>query len=139
MKEIEKVAREFGLSVIEDNAHGLFGEYNGSFLGSLGNMATLSFHETKNFTCGEGGALLLNDTRLMDRAEILREKGTDRRRFFRGQVDQYTWVDWGSNYLLAELLAAILLAQLEEKERILNRRAEIWARYHQELIEWASA
>src|SRR5262245_2465511 len=137
MKKIVKIAREFSLTVIEDNAHGLFGRYDGTFLGAIGDMATLSFHETKNLTCGEGGALLLNDPRLIERAEILREKGTDRRKFFSGQVDQYTWVDFGSNYLLAELLAAVLFAQLEEKEKILGRRAEIWESYHEGLKEWA--
>jgi dTDP-4-amino-4,6-dideoxygalactose transaminase len=99
--------------VIEDNAHGLFGKHRGRALGSFGALATQSFHETKNLTCGEGGAILINDESLIDRAEIAREKGTNRSRFFRGQVDKYTWVDVGSNYLCSELQAAVLAAQLD--------------------------
>jgi dTDP-4-amino-4,6-dideoxygalactose transaminase len=99
--------------VIEDNAHGLFGKYRSKSLGTFGCLATLSFHETKNITCGEGGALLINDARLVERAEIIRQKGTDRARFFRGEVDKYTWVDVGSSYLPSDMLAAFLLAQLE--------------------------
>jgi dTDP-4-amino-4,6-dideoxygalactose transaminase len=113
MDAICAVASHAGLSIIEDNAHGLFGRYRGRQLGSFGAVSTLSFHETKNLTCGEGGALLVNDPRLVDRAEIIREKGTNRRQFFRGEVDKYTWVDVGSSYLPSDLLAAYLLAQLE--------------------------
>src|SRR5262249_53128927 len=106
MDTICEVSQRYGIPVIEDNAHGLFGKYKGRFLGTFGVMATQSFHETKNFTCGEGGALLINDPVYCDRAEIIREKGTNRNRFFRGQVDKYTWVDVGSSYLPSDLLAA---------------------------------
>ena len=110
------------MAVVEDNAHGLFGKYRGRHLGTFGCLATQSFHETKNFSCGEGGALLVNDPRYARRAEILREKGTDRSRFFRGEVDKYTWVDIGSSYLPSDLLAAYLWGQLEARERIQERR-----------------
>jgi dTDP-4-amino-4,6-dideoxygalactose transaminase len=139
MDVIMDVARRHGLAVIEDNAHGLFGRYRGRLLGSFGPLSTLSFHETKNFTCGEGGALVINDPVLIDRAEILREKGTNRSRFFRGQVDKYTWVDVGSSYLPSDLLAAFLYAQLEARERIQERRARIWNTYSYELGRWAAA
>src|SRR6185503_12794514 len=111
MDTILKVAGQHGIPVIEDNAHGLFGKYKGRYLGTFGSLATLSFHETKNFTCGEGGALLINDSQFNERSEMLREKGTDRSRFFRGEVDKYTWVDVGSSYCPSELLAAFLYAQ----------------------------
>jgi dTDP-4-amino-4,6-dideoxygalactose transaminase len=101
-------------------------------------MATLSFHETKNISCGEGGALLVNDKNLIERAEIVREKGTNRSRFFRGQVDKYTWVDIGSSYLPSDILAAFLYAQLEVREEIQLRRKRIWDCYHQELAGWAA-
>jgi dTDP-4-amino-4,6-dideoxygalactose transaminase len=117
------------VAVVEDNAHGLFGSYRGRRLGTLGSLATLSFHETKNITCGEGGALLINDASFIERAEIVREKGTNRSRFFRGQVDKYTWVDLGSSYLPAEILAAFLFGQLEARERIQARRRRIWDWY----------
>jgi dTDP-4-amino-4,6-dideoxygalactose transaminase len=116
--------------VIEDNAHGLGAAYHGRPLGSLGALATQSFHATKNVSCGEGGALLVNDERLRERAEILREKGTDRSRFFRGQVDKYRWMDLGSSYLPSDLLAAALTAQLESFDVIQRRRHEIWSVYH---------
>lgn len=135
---IGALCRERGIALIEDNAHGLFGSYGGKPLGSFGELATLSFHETKNFSCGEGGALLINDPALIERAEIVREKGTNRSRFFRGQVDKYTWVDLGSSYLPAELLAAVLERQLAARERVQARREAIWRRYHQELAEWAA-
>jgi len=127
------------IAVIEDNAHGLFGRYRGRPLGSFGRMATQSFHETKNIQCGEGGALLVNDPALEEAAEIIREKGTDRSRFFRGQVDKYTWVSLGSSYLLSELLAAYLTTQLEEFDDIQARRLAIWTRYRVELDAWATA
>ena len=101
-------------------------------------MAALSFHETKNISCGEGGALLINDDRFVARAEIIREKGTNRSRFFRGEVDRYTWVDVGSSYLPSDLLAAVLLAQLEARDAIQQRRQAIWGRYRSELAEWAA-
>src|SRR5881394_427313 len=129
MDEILLLADSAGAAVVEDNAHGLMGKYRGRSLGSFGAMATQSFHETKNVTCGEGGALLINDTRYVERAEIIREKGTNRSRFFRGQVDKYTWVDLGSSYLPSDLLAAYLYAQLEMREEIQRRRARIWNRY----------
>jgi dTDP-4-amino-4,6-dideoxygalactose transaminase len=138
MDAILKIAARYGLVVVEDNAHGLFGEYKGRKLGSLGSLATQSFHETKNITCGEGGALLLNDPALIERAEIIREKGTDRSRFFRGQVDKYTWVDIGSSYLPSEVLAAFLFAQLEERQAIQARRQAIWETYQAGLAGWAA-
>lgn len=137
MDAIVRFARDRGIAVVEDNAHGLFGRYRGRQLGTFGALATQSFHETKNVSCGEGGALLLNDAALIERAEIIREKGTDRSRFFRGQVDKYTWVDLGSSYLPSELLAAVLLAQLEMREQIQQTRRRIWTRYFEELKDWA--
>jgi dTDP-4-amino-4,6-dideoxygalactose transaminase len=136
MPAILAVARRHGLAVVEDNAHGLCGRYAGRALGSFGEFATLSFHETKNFTCGEGGALLINDLTFADRAEILREKGTDRSRFFRGQIDKYGWTDLGSSYLPSELLAAFLRAQLESASSIQARRRQLWDRYHDDLRPW---
>jgi dTDP-4-amino-4,6-dideoxygalactose transaminase len=136
MDTIMAVARRYGLAVIEDNAHGLFGRYKGQFLGTFGNMATQSFHETKNITCGEGGALVINDSTFIERAEIVREKGTNRSRFFSGQVDKYTWVDLGSSYLPSDILAAFLYAQLEAHENIQARRQRIWGYYYARLAEW---
>lgn len=138
MEAICAVAERHGMPIVEDNAHGLFGRYKGRWLGTFGSIATLSFHETKNFTCGEGGALLLNDPALVERAEIIREKGTDRSRFFRGLVDKYTWVDVGSSYLPSDLLAAFLFAQLEAKERVLQARKQRFDFYQQHLAEWAA-
>ena len=137
MDTILEVAGRYGISIVEDNAHGLFGKYKGRYLGTLGCMATQSFHETKNFTCGEGGALLINDPQYIERAEIIREKGTDRSRFFRGQVDKYTWMDVGSSYLPSDILAAFLYAQLEARDRIQARRQRIWEYYNEHLLEWA--
>ena len=139
MPALMAVAARHGLHVIEDNAHGLFGSYGGRALGSYGATSTLSFHETKNLTCGEGGALVINDPSLVPRAEILREKGTNRSRFFRGQVDKYTWVDVGSSYLPSDLLAAYLCAQLEARDDIQAVRHGLWRRYDAELAAWASA
>jgi len=133
------VIRPRGVALVEDNAHGLFGSYKGRPLGSFGELATLSFHETKNFTCGEGGALLVNDPALSARAEIIREKGTNRASFFRGEVDKYTWVDQGSSYLPSEVLAAFLYAQLEKREAIQAGRRRIWERYRDGLADWAEA
>ena len=127
------------LPIVEDNAHGLFGRYRGKPLGSFGALATQSFHDTKNVTCGEGGALVINDERFVERAEIIREKGTNRSRFFRGQVDKYTWVDIGSSYVLSDLLAAVLVAQLEVREQIQEHRARVWTRYASELADWANS
>lgn len=137
MDALLEIGKRHGFPVIEDNAHGLYGKYKGRMLGSMGCVATQSFHETKNFTCGEGGALLINDSALIERAEIIREKGTNRSRFLRGLVHKYTWVDLGSSYLPSDILAAFLLAQLEKRESIQSRRAEIWQRYAAELRPWA--
>jgi dTDP-4-amino-4,6-dideoxygalactose transaminase len=139
MDAIMTLARERNIAVVEDNAHGLFARYKGRNLGTFGALATQSFHETKNFTCGEGGALLINDSGLLERAEIIREKGTNRSRFFRGQVDKYTWVDLGSSYLPSDMLAAFLLAQLEHAQEVQARRRDIWRRYDAGLKEWAGA
>ena len=137
MDAIHGVVADRAIKVLEDNAHGLFGRYRGRPLGTLGALAALSFHETKNFSCGEGGCLLVNDEQFLGRAEILREKGTDRSRFWRGEVSRYTWRDIGSSYLLADPLAAILLGQLEERELIQQTRMRAWNRYMQELQPWA--
>ncbi|MGB6867764.1 MAG: DegT/DnrJ/EryC1/StrS family aminotransferase [Candidatus Aminicenantaceae bacterium] len=123
--------------MIEDSAHGLFGKYKGQCLGSFGALATQSFHETKNITCGEGGALLINDEKYLERAEILREKGTNRSQFFRGEVDKYTWVDLGSSYLPSDILAAFLFAQFESAETIQNKRKKMWEFYAEALTDWA--
>jgi dTDP-4-amino-4,6-dideoxygalactose transaminase len=139
MDAILAFARPRGIAVVEDNAHGLFGSWRGRALGTFGTFATLSFHETKNVTCGEGGALLVNDPAYFERAEIVREKGTDRSRFFRGQVDKYSWVDLGSSYLPSDLLAAFLAAQLEEREAIQASRHRIWERYAEGLAQWSAA
>jgi len=139
MDTIMAMARRHDIAVVEDNAHGFYGKYRGRYLGTLGKLATLSFHETKNFTCGEGGALLINDSQYIDRAEILREKGTNRSRFFRGEVDKYTWVDIGSSYLPSDMLAAFLYAQLEAREIIQSKRKRIWKYYEENLREWAAA
>jgi dTDP-4-amino-4,6-dideoxygalactose transaminase len=137
MDAILELAEAHGIGVIEDNAHGFGGNYRGRPLGTLGGFGTLSFHETKNIQCGEGGALLVNDTALAERAEILRETGTNRSLFMRGEVEKYTWVDTGSSYLPAEMLAAFLTAQLESFQSIQQARHAIWDRYEQELTEWA--
>jgi dTDP-4-amino-4,6-dideoxygalactose transaminase len=130
MDEVLALANAHGLTVIEDAAQGLLATSDGRPLGTFGQLGALSFHETKNVTCGEGGALIVNDASLMERAEIIREKGTDRSRFFRGQTDKYTWMDIGSSHAMSELSAAFLSAQLEEAERLTARRLEIWGQYH---------
>jgi len=137
MERILEIAKVHNLVVIEDNAHGLFAKYNDRYLGSFGSLATQSFHETKNLTCGEGGALLINDVALVERAEILREKGTNRSRFLRGQVDKYTWVDVGSSWVMSDLLAAILWGQLQRATDINARRVGIWNGYDTALRDWA--
>jgi dTDP-4-amino-4,6-dideoxygalactose transaminase len=137
MDVIGEIAVRHGLAVVEDNAHGLFGKFHGRWLGTFGCLGVQSFHETKNITCGEGGALLINDGRLIERAEIIREKGTDRRRFFRGQVDKYSWVDIGSSYVMSDVLAAFLFAQLEVWQGIQTRRQRIWQYYDEHLRKWA--
>jgi dTDP-4-amino-4,6-dideoxygalactose transaminase len=139
MDALVELAARRRIAVVEDHAHGPFARYKGRPLGTFGAFATLSFHETKNFSCGEGGALLINDAAHVERAEIIREKGTNRSRFFRGQIDKYGWVDVGSSYLPSEILAAVLFAQLGARERIQARRQALWARYQQALGSWASA
>ncbi len=137
MDLLMEIARKNQLDIVEDNAHGLFGKYNGKFLGTFGCLGTQSFHETKNFTSGEGGALIINDPKYSENAEIIREKGTNRSRFFRGQVDKYTWVNIGSSYLPSDILSAILLAQLEERQTIQDKRKLIWEMYYNGLGNWA--
>ena len=138
MEAINEIARNAGIGVVEDNAHGLFGRHKGKFLGTFGCLATQSFHETKNVTCGEGGALLINDPVLMERAEIIREKGTNRSRYFRGQVDKYSWVDLGSSYIMSDLLAAFLFGQLEQAVAIQAKRKQLWDDYHSGLADWCA-
>jgi dTDP-4-amino-4,6-dideoxygalactose transaminase len=137
MDRILEIAARRNIAVVEDNAHGLFGKFRGKYLGTFGCLATQSFHETKNFTCGEGGALLINDVRFVERAEIIREKGTNRNRFFRGQVDKYTWMDLGSSYLPSDVLAAFLFAQFEHREQIQASRRRVWNYYREHLGPWA--
>jgi len=139
MDSIMETIKRHNLILIEDNAHGLYGKYKGKHLGTFGTFATQSFHETKNITCGEGGALLINDSSYNERAEIIREKGTNRSRFFRGEVDKYTWVDKGSSYVLSDILAAFLYAQLNEADKIQTKRKTIWQFYHKHLKDWANA
>jgi dTDP-4-amino-4,6-dideoxygalactose transaminase len=137
MDSICDIAGRHGVKIIEDNAHGLFGKYRGKWLGTFGDFGVQSFHETKNITCGEGGALLINDPIYIERAEIIREKGTNRSLFFRGQVDKYTWVDIGSSYVMSDVLAAFLYGQLEIWQSIQAKRREIWKRYARELSDWS--
>lgn len=139
MDTIMEIALQTGIAVVEDNAQGLLGRYKGKNLGTFGALAALSFHETKNISCGEGGALLINDSTYIDRAEILREKGTNRSRFFRGQVDKYSWVDVGSSFLPSDLLAAFLCAQLEAYQTIQSLRRDIWSFYQSHLANWCEA
>jgi len=137
MDAICEIAAAHKIPIVEDNAHGLFGKYRNRYLGTFGAFATQSFHETKNFICGEGGALLINDPEYVERAEIIREKGTNRSRFFRGQVDKYTWVDIGSSFLPSDILAAFLYAQLEARDEIQCKRQRIWKYYWENLGEWS--
>jgi dTDP-4-amino-4,6-dideoxygalactose transaminase len=138
MDAIMAIARRHGVPVVEDNAHGLFGRYKGKSLGSFGALAAQSFHETKNLTCGEGGALIVNDDSLVERAEVIRDKGTNRNRFYRGEIDKYTWVDYGSSFLPSDILAAYLYAQLQARRRIQAARKRIWEFYREHLTEWAA-
>ena len=133
MDVISDIALRHGLEIVEDNAHGLGARFRERPLGTIGSLATLSFHETKNVHCGEGGALLVNDASYVERAEVLREKGTNRSRYFRGEVDKYTWIDQGSSYLPSEVLAAFLTAQLQSFDVIQERRMHVWTRYQSEL------
>ncbi len=137
MDSIMDIANKYDIPVIEDNAHGLFGKYKDRYLGTFGAFATQSFHETKNFSCGEGGALLINDANYIERAEIIREKGTDRSKFFRDEVDKYTWVDIGSSYLPSDILVAFLYAQLKQRDKIQSKRKIIWETYYNSLKKWA--
>lgn len=130
MNALQEIVKKYNLLLIEDAAQGLMASYQGQPLGSIGDLGCFSFHETKNITCGEGGALAVNCSEFMERAEIIREKGTNRSQFFRGQVDKYTWVDKGSSYLPGEVIAAFLYAQLEEAEKITQKRRELWSYYH---------
>jgi dTDP-4-amino-4,6-dideoxygalactose transaminase len=137
MDNIMNIANRHKLIVIEDNAHGLYGKYKGKYLGTIGTLATQSFHETKNISCGEGGALIINNSNYINRAEIIREKGTNRSQFLNGQVDKYTWVDKGSSYVISDMLAAFLYAQINKKEEIQQRRRTIWEYYSKHLKKWA--
>jgi len=139
MDSIMNIAQRHKLLVIEDAAQAVMSEYKGKPLGTIGQLGAYSFHETKNIISGEGGALLVNDDRLTERAEIIREKGTNRSQFFRGQIDKYTWVDIGSSYLPGEVIAAFLWAQMEEAQSITRKRLEIWHRYHEALAPLESA
>ena len=138
MDKIMAIAKKYKLLVIEDAAQGIMCTYKGKPLGSIGHLGTLSFHETKNIISGEGGALLINDPQFIERAEIIREKGTDRSKFYRGEVDKYTWVDIGSSYLPGDIIAAFLYAQMEQAEQITKNRIEIWRKYNEELAPLAS-
>lgn len=138
MDTIMDIAHRHGLKVVEDAAQGVDACYKGKALGTIGDFGCYSFHETKNFTMGEGGALLFQKEEYLEKAEILREKGTDRSKFFRGQVDKYRWMDYGSSYLPSELNAAYLYAQLEAKDKIQKKRMEIYEYYHRNLVDLAA-
>jgi len=133
MDTIMLIAKKHNLFVIEDAAQGVMAKYKGKYLGAIGDLGTYSFHETKNYSSGEGGAIVINNPDMIERAEIIREKGTNRSKFFRGEVDKYTWVDVGSSYLPSEIIAAFLLAQLEKAEEINQKRLEIWQKYNEGL------
>ena len=137
MDKILKIGKNYDLPIIEDNAHGLFGKYNNKYLGTFGTFSTQSFHETKNISCGEGGSLFINDEYYFDRAEIIREKGTNRTQFYGGKVDKYSWFDLGSSYLPSEILAAILFAKIENIDKIQSKRKKIWKNYYTNLFEWS--
>jgi dTDP-4-amino-4,6-dideoxygalactose transaminase len=139
VEAIESIARDHELPIIEDNAHGLGVVAAGRSLGTIGVLAVQSFHDTKNVHSGEGGALLINDPSLLERAEIMREKGTNRSQFLRGQIDKYSWIEWGSSYLPSEINAAVLDSQLSEFDEIQRRRFAVWNRYSAELGSWAEA
>ena len=137
MDMIMQIAQKHNLVVIEDNAHGLYGKYKERYLGTIGHMATQSFHGTKNFICGEGGALIINDEKYKERAEIVREKGTNRSRFLNGQVDKYSWVDKGSSYVISDVLAGFLYGQLLHADEIQGKRKITWEHYYDRLEKWA--
>lgn len=133
------LCNQYDLTLIEDNAHGFGGKYKNQLLGTFGQLSTLSFHETKNVICGEGGATLINDLQYLDRAKILRDKGTNRDNFLNGLVDKYTWVDDGSSWVMSDILAAFLYGQLEKFDEIFIRRNEIWKRYKEGISKWAQS
>ncbi|MGZ3694404.1 MAG: dTDP-4-amino-4,6-dideoxygalactose transaminase [Bdellovibrionota bacterium] len=135
MKAILALREKYGIPIVEDAAQGIMAKYEGKFLGTIGDLGCFSFHETKNLQCGEGGALSVNNPALFERAEILREKGTNRSKFFRGQADKYTWMDLGSSFLMADLTAAFLNAQLEQAVQITERRLSIWNKYREAFAE----
>ena len=139
MDTIMDIAGRYKLSVVEDAAQGVYAKYKGKYLGAIGNLGTYSFHGTKNYTCGEGGALVINDESLIERAEILREKGTNRSKFLRGEIDKYTWVDVGSSFLLSDVLASFLYAQLENLDEINRKRKAIFEFYYENLKELEEA
>jgi dTDP-4-amino-4,6-dideoxygalactose transaminase len=138
MDVIKDIAERYKLFVVEDAAQGVNAKYRDKYLGTIGDIGTYSFHETKNFICGEGGAIVINKERFIERAEIIREKGTNRSKFFRGEIDKYTWVDIGSSYLPSDLLAAFLYAQLENMEQINRRRREVFDYYYTALLPLAN-
>ena len=135
MNKIIEIAKKNKLFVIEDAAHGIESKYNGKYLGTIGDIGCYSFHETKNITCGEGGAIIINNDKFIERAEIIREKGTNRSKFFRGEIDKYTWIDIGSSYLLSEILSAFLYAQFENIEIITKKRLYDWQYYYDDLAD----
>lgn len=137
MDTIQSIAKSHKVEIVEDNAHGLFGKYNDKYLGTFGCLSTQSFHETKNFSCGEGGALFINNPNYIERAQIIWDKGTNRSNFLRGEIDRYTWIDIGSSYLPSDMLAAFLYAQLEVRNQIQSNRKRIWKYYKNSLRKWA--
>jgi dTDP-4-amino-4,6-dideoxygalactose transaminase len=137
LKELRQICDDNNLVLIEDNAHGLGGVTGDEKLGNIGHLSTLSFHETKNLSCGEGGAIVINRDDFVERAEVLREKGTNRKNFLQGNVDKYTWMDRGSSWVLGDVLAAILHTQLKRYVEIHERRHRIWSRYYDQLKQWA--
>ncbi len=137
MNQIMKIARKNNLIVIEDNAHGLFGKYKNKYLGTIGDLSTLSFHETKNLTCGEGGALLINKTSFSNKAEIILEKGTNRIKFSKGLINKYNWIGKGSSYVMSDILASFLYSQLIKSNSIQNKRKFIWHYYNNNLKYWS--
>lgn len=139
MDKIMEIAKQNNIAVIEDNAHGLLGKYKGRYLGSIGDLSTASFHETKNISCGEGGALFINNSEYVDRAHIIFEKGTNRMEFINGTADKYRWVDKGSSYILSDLLSALLHSQLVNSSKIQKTRERLWNTYFSSLENWASS
>jgi dTDP-4-amino-4,6-dideoxygalactose transaminase len=139
MDRIRELAERYRLALVEDAAHALLGRYKGQYLGTIGDIGALSFHETKNVISGEGGAILVNGERYRERADVVREKGTDRAKFFRGEVDKYTWIEVGSSYLQSEIAAAYLFAQLEQAHELTRRRKQMWARYHESFADLEAA